>query len=38
MKGPIISIQSISKQYKGSFQPAIHDLSLQIPAGSVLDC
>lgn len=35
MNGAIVSIHSITKQYKGSFQPAIHDLSLQIPAGSV---
>ena len=35
MNGAIVSIQSITKKYKGSLQPAIHDLSLQIPEGSV---
>ena len=35
MNEAIVSIQSVTKQYKGSLQPAIHDLSLQIPAGSV---
>ena len=35
MSEAIVSIQSISKRYKGSVQPAINDLSLQIPAGSV---
>jgi ABC-2 type transport system ATP-binding protein len=35
MNEAIVSIRSITKQYKGSLQPAIKDLSLQIPAGSV---
>ncbi len=35
MSEAIVSIQSVTKQYKGSFRPAIHDLSLQIPTGSV---
>ena len=35
MNDAIVSIHSITKKYKGSFQPAIKDLSLQIPAGAV---
>ncbi|MBC7826816.1 MAG: ABC transporter ATP-binding protein [Chitinophagaceae bacterium] len=35
MNEPIVRIQSITKQYKGSSQPAINDLSLQILPGSV---
>lgn len=35
MNEAIVRIQSITKQYKGTSQPAINDLSLQIPAGSV---
>lgn len=35
MNEAIVSIRSVTKQYKGSLQPAIHDLNLQIPAGSV---
>ena len=35
MNEAIVRIQSITKQYKGSFQPAINNLNLQIPAGSV---
>ena len=35
MNGPIVSIQSITKKYKGALQPAINDLSLQIPKGAV---
>lgn len=35
MNEAIVKIQSITKQYKGSQQPAISDLSLQIPSGSV---
>ena len=35
MNEAIVSIQSVSKQYKGSSQPAVNDLSLEIPAGSV---
>ena len=35
MNEAIVSIQSVSKQYKGSSQPAVNDLSLDIPAGSV---
>jgi len=35
MNEAIVQIHSITKQYKGSQQPAISDLSLQIPSGSV---
>lgn len=35
MSEAIVSIQSITKQYKGSVQPAINNLSLDIPGGSV---
>jgi ABC-2 type transport system ATP-binding protein len=35
MNEPIVRIQSLTKQYKGSLKPAVNDLSLQIPAGSV---
>ena len=35
MSQAIVSIRSITKQYKGSDQPAINNLSLQIPGGSV---
>lgn len=35
MNEAIVRIQSITKQYKGSVQPAIADLTLQIPNGSV---
>ena len=35
MSDAIVSIQSITKKYKGALQPAINGLSLQIPAGSV---
>lgn len=35
MNEAIVSIQSISKQYKGAAKPAINNLDLQIPAGSV---
>lgn len=35
MSDAIVSIQSITKKYKGALQPAIDALSLQIPAGSV---
>ena len=35
MNEPIVRIQSITKKYKGSVHPAINNLSLDIPAGSV---
>jgi len=35
MSDAIVRIQSITKLYKGSVQPAIADLRLEIPAGSV---
>lgn len=35
MNEAIVGIESITKQYKGSVQPAIADLTLQIPNGSV---
>ena len=35
MNDAIVSIQSITKKYKGALQPAVNDLSLHIPAGSV---
>ena len=35
MSEAIVSIQSISKQYKDSVKPAINNLDLEIPAGSV---
>ena len=35
MSEPIVRIRSITKKYKGSAKPAINDLSLDIPAGSV---
>jgi ABC-2 type transport system ATP-binding protein len=35
MNEAIVGIESVTKQYKGSVQPAINDLSLEIPAGSV---
>jgi ABC-2 type transport system ATP-binding protein len=35
MNEPIVRIQSITKKYKGSAHPAINNLSLDIPAGSV---
>ncbi|MGZ5135019.1 MAG: ABC transporter ATP-binding protein [Flavitalea sp.] len=35
MNEPIVRIQSITKKYKGTVQPAISDLSLDIPDGSV---
>lgn len=35
MSGSIVSIQSITKKYKGAYQPAIDALTLQVPGGSV---
>ena len=35
MNEAIVRIQSVTKQYRGSVQPAISNLNLQIPAGSV---
>ena len=35
MNEPIVRIQSITKKYKGNVEPAISDLSLDIPEGSV---
>ena len=35
MNEAIVHIESLSKKYKGSLQPAIDHLSLQIPSGSV---
>lgn len=35
MSEAVVSIQSVSKQYKDSARPAINNLNLQIPAGSV---
>ncbi len=35
MNEAIVNIQSVTKQYQGSLRPAIQDLSLQIPTGSV---
>ena len=35
MNEAIVRIQSVTKQYRGSVQPAISNFNLQIPAGSV---
>ena len=35
MNEPVVRIQSITKKYKGNVEPAISDLSLDIPEGSV---
>lgn len=35
MSGSIVSIQSVTKKYKGAHQPAVEKLSLHVPAGSV---